>query len=319
MNKTFVSLTGGLGNQLFQLSAAINIAGEGKIILLNKYGSPREHLNGEPDLLGFSLINEISLHLESNSALAHAIARKGINFALSSGLDISRFRSNRYVKKSAESLTSLAVSIDIGEKVHVRGSRGIGFDQATTIPRHHSLLVGYMQSWRYCDLEQLLIALNNCVPKYGSDWYFEMRALATQENPLVVHVRLGDYRDAPEFGFPSKEYFNRAVSEVQDLIGSHRVWIFSDEPHEVLSFLPQSIVNSNPRIVFPPLHAQHPATSMAVMSLGQAFALTNSTFGYWAATLSGVNGSKVTIPDPWFANRSVINELANPSWHRLPR
>jgi hypothetical protein len=87
VNKTFVSLTGGLGNQLFQLSAAINIAGEGKIILLNKYGSPREHLNGEPDLLGFSLINEISLHLESNSALAHAIARKGINFALSSETD----------------------------------------------------------------------------------------------------------------------------------------------------------------------------------------------------------------------------------------
>lgn len=319
MNKTFVSLTGGLGNQLFQLSAAINIAGEGEIILLNKYGLPREHSTGQPDLLGFLLSKRISLHPESNSALFHAIARKGVNFALSSGLDISRFRRNGYARKSAELLTSLVVSIDIGESVYVRGSHGIGFDDAMTTPRHRSLLVGYMQSWRYLDLEKIMVALNNCVPQYGSDWYFEMQELAIQENPLVVHVRLGDYRDAPEFGFPSKEYFDRAISEIQDSSGSHRVWIFSDEPNEVLSFLPRSIVNSNPRIIFPPAHARHPATSMAVMSLGRSFALTNSTFGYWAATLSGVEGSKVTIPDPWFANRAVISEMANPRWHRLPR
>ena len=165
----------------------------------------------------------------------------------------------------------------------------------------------------------MLIALNNCVPRYGADWYFKMQELALQENPLVVHVRLGDYREAPEFGFPSKEYFDRAILEIQESKDSQRIWLFSDEPHEALAFLPNSIVDSNPRVIFPPSYALHPAPSMAVMSLGRSFALTNSTFGYWAATLSGVESSKVAIPDPWFANGAVINEMANPRWRRIHR
>ncbi len=319
MSKTFVSLTGGLGNQLFQLSAAINIAGDDEIVLLSRYGQPRSQIPGIPDLMGFSLSERISLEPNGRNTYIQDVARKGINFTLSAGVGLSAFRSNPLVRKSAEVVTSFAASIDLTKRVRVRGSSGVGFDSRLNEPQSNSLLVGYMQSWRYLEIDNFMQALGFALPRFGNDWFLEMQATAQQENPLVVHVRLGDYRNTEGFGFPSKAYFERAVAEIQKSESGQRIWIFSDEPDAALDFLPSSIVNSSPRVILPPLEASHPATTLAVMSLGKAFALTNSTFGYWAATLARVDGSRVSIPDPWFANNEAINEMADPSWLRLRR
>jgi len=319
MSKTFVSLTGGLGNQLFQLSAALHIAGDDPVVLIRSYGRPREESPGTPDICGFQLGDQVSLHRETEKGILNLVSSKGVNFTLSSGLQVSKVRSNLFVSSMVRGLTSVTASMDLGSPVIVQGARGIGFDQKLDRNLKHRLLAGYFQSWKYFDREKMSRAVNWPSPKYGLKWFHEMSSLAEVENPLVVHVRLGDYRQAPEFGFPSKTYFDNAVTSLREDHGPQRIWLFSDEPKAALDYLPTWIVKSNPRMIVPPTDSAHPATALAVMALGKSYALTNSTFGYWAASMSGVMGSRICMPDPWFETHSEIQDLADPSWIKITR
>ena len=53
-SKFIVSLTGGLGNQLFQLAASMNISDDSEVLLTSAYGSPRAYKNLTPDIFAFS-------------------------------------------------------------------------------------------------------------------------------------------------------------------------------------------------------------------------------------------------------------------------
>ena len=319
MDKTYVSLTGGLGNQLFQFSAALKMANGHEVVLLNGYGKPREHVPGLPDICGFSTAESVRFETQNRWNVARKIASKGVNFTHSTGLNVSRVRNNKFVRRFSIWATSLIASLDLGTFVRVKSSRGVGFDQELDWKGQNDLLIGYYQSWKYIDRTLIKNKLGGAVPLFGGEWFEEMRELSNYEKPLVVHVRLGDYRNAPEFGFPSKEYFDHAITLLRGRNQESRIWLFSDEPQNALEFLPDYFEKLNARIVTPPRNASHPATAMAVMSLGKAFVLTNSTFGYWAAVLSGAQSSQIVIPDPWFEKLDPIIDFADPSWLRIPR
>jgi hypothetical protein len=317
--RTAISLTGGLGNQLFQLSAALQVANGGPIMLVRHLGGPREHRTGEPDICGFYLGSQVQLL--PYGRVTSQVSRRVNSLAFRSGVLEGRFENLSIPKRAISLGASILTKIDFGSYYRVRVSNGVGFDPRVYKFKQGSLLIGYFQTWRFSSAANVSTTLGGPTPIYGSKYFEEMRARSSIEHPLVIHVRMGDYRQNPEFGILGRSYYERSLAELRarDPGQIANVWLFSDEPQEALKMLSGLLTESKVTVVEPPTPADHPATVLSIMSLGHAFILANSTFGYWAASLSKADPEAVSIPEPWFARTPPIPLLSPPRWRRISR
>jgi len=58
-HKITLSLTGGLGNQLFQLAAGLKISAGGQLNISTIYGKPRQNKRGKAEIFSFSLPSRV--------------------------------------------------------------------------------------------------------------------------------------------------------------------------------------------------------------------------------------------------------------------
>lgn len=316
-NRVIVALSGGLGNQLFQLAAGLFVAGLAPVQLDHALLPTRQWQLGRPDIAGFRLPPNVQLLSKTSERAPTRRARAGIRAVMRSGLNTTRWDAKPHFKKWAQSLASALVEPYVGDTIPVIGATGHGYDPAVELLSPPALLVGYFQTWRYAARESTrksLLALNLVAE---NPWVDEARKRASQENPLVVHVRLGDYKDDKSFGIPGPEYYATAFDHLSSRNGHDRIWLFSDEPEQALRFMPVRIRNQRPRVVRPGPSVD-PAGVMTVMREGRAFVLANSTFGYWSAVLSDCRPEAVAIPDPWFREIAPFESFAPSTWIRIP-
>jgi hypothetical protein len=116
------------------------------------------------------------------------------------------------------------------------------------------------------------------------------------EECAAVHVRRGDY--AVEWGgqamLPAEWYLYNWPAG--------RVLVFSDEPEWCRRHLPGEVV-----------HLQDWADLM-LMSMCRQFTISNSTFAWWAAWLSG---KVVVAPTPWLPGQEF--NVYPDHWLKVPR
>lgn len=309
-----VHLTGGLGNQLFQLAAGLAAAQGGDVTLLAQFGLPRRTSGGLPDICDYLLpptvrvVEELGLGRWRRRA-----AGASIQYLMSS--TVSRGQAFRPIAvRGAEFAASKLCSTAAYRFRSARAARGGGFDERILATAGNTLLVGYMQSWRFAYTKSVLPQLQQLRLRLPSSWLTELELAAAAERPLIVHIRLGDYRGESQFGLPSAKYVDEAISQLRDEGHSGRVWLFSDEPEEAAKRLPEMEKRRGPRIVVAPPVDLRPALVLQALRLGTAYVLANSTFGYWGALLSGAARPTVIYPDPWFRSGPEMRDLIPPSW-----
>jgi hypothetical protein len=141
------------------------------------------------------------------------------------------------------------------------------------------------------------------------------RKLAQIENPIIVHVRRGDYMNENGIGIVGLNYYLNAVKIAQDrATPKAKYWVFSDDLEEaknLLSFIPGESV----RFIDDQWNSS--ALTLEIMRLGESFILANSTFSYWAAQLSFTITNFVIAPDPWFQNAESPRDLIPDDWIRV--
>lgn len=114
----------------------------------------------------------------------------------------------------------------------------------------------------------------------------------------AIHVRLGDYRSLGPGIRLTSAYFRSAITRVRDELPQHSILLFSDDPDEALSMLPElSQRDSKTRVL--PKHIR-PAEALILMRSAHAHILSNSTFAWWGAF--GTNSKCVIVPAPWTSN-----------------
>lgn len=302
-----VILTGGLGNQIFQVNAALDLY-PGEIKLISNIGKPRVDSNGNPEIAGLRLPSRVRIITPKVRNLELASKVFGLNLRA----HFAPSALEKYFLGSLRFLGSLYFSIIFRELTVICASTDVGFSKVRKL-KEHDLLLGYFQSYRYLS-EKTKSEFSALSPIAPTADYLKLKESLTGLDILVIHVRLGDYFNEPGIGVLTRKYYEEALAEI-DLSKVDKVLVFSDSPERVLDYLP-TIPNTDVEIVTNDLSS---VETISLMSIGNQFIISNSTFSWWAAALSTNEGNLVIAPNPWFEKMSSPRDLISPAWHTVER
>jgi hypothetical protein len=302
-----VILTGGLGNQIFQVNAALELYA-GEIELISNIGKPRVDANGNPEIAGLHLPGRVKLTSPRIRNLNLASKVFGLN--LRAHFAPSKFES--YFLGVFRFLGSIYFSVIFRELTVIRASTNVGYS-ALGKARRSDLLIGYFQSYRYLTAKTKH-EIKKLAPKCPTTAYLKLRDSYAENRNLVIHVRLGDYFNEPGIGILQRAYYELALTKV-DLSKVDKVLVFTDSPEKVIEYLP-SLKNLAVEIVTNDLSS---VETISLMALGNQFIISNSTFSWWAAAMSSSEDKLVIAPSPWFEKMPSPTDLISPVWHLVGR
>jgi hypothetical protein len=305
----YVILMGGLGNQLFQMAAALNFSSGGPIHVDWKTASPRLNEKGLPEITSFNLPSNI-VFLENKKA--NFIERKTFAFLLRLGVDDKRFRRMKFLVGIFKFIGSTIYTLRFRRPVRIAISQGLGF--STLKDGYLSrVLVGYFQSYFWTENSAVMSELQSLHSVEKNDQFQELKKYSEIESPLVVHLRSGDYRNESAFGMLKREYYSDSIKFALANQKFGAIWVFSDEidyARSVINFdigLPVRFIEEFGRST---------SINFDAMRLGHGYVIANSSFSWWAARLSFSRPKIVVAPEPWFIGLTDFPGLIPPSWLR---
>jgi hypothetical protein len=307
VDTTIISLTGGLGNQLFQLSAGLHIAQEDELFLEWTLGKPRLDKDLLPAIAAFRLPRNVSLMAKHKS---NWLVGKATGYMLRLGFEPRGFEKVSGYFSTCRWLATLVISMYFKSFYKICPGRDLG---------HHDLfndskgnfIVGYFQSYKWVLQPNILSKLKSLEIAQGDPELLRLKTLSAIEHPLVVHIRLGDYKNESSFGILPKEYYARSIERMWKTGMYKTIWVFSDEPILAKEIL-NGIKYENIRWISEVDGSA--GKTLEVMRLGHGYVIGNSTFSWWGALLSHESEAKVIAPNPWFKNIPAPKELIPPHW-----
>lgn len=287
MNKTVVAkLKGGLGNQLFIYFAAASLAERNGAKLVIETGE----IGNAETFRTFGLNNLIL-------PVPFQVIEPRFNFR------------NKVLRKVLRELRNLRHLV-LRDYIHT--SEEVGFVDLNNLRSSSGsiYLDAYYQSWRYfADLEVLQGAIV-VQPKVKSNSYVEHMERMKIKNVIAVHIRRGDFlKFKDSIGVLNLDYYRDALLEVKHSNPNSEVWAYSDD----LQFIKQNQKYLGIDYIPDSASALTETETLFLMSAAKAIVTSNSTFSWWAATLSS-RETKVFCPDPWHKSAPIPNELVPPSW-----
>jgi hypothetical protein len=308
-----VILMGGLGNQLFQYTFAVSLARQYKsaVVMDPNFAAVRLDEFDLPEISKFDLSSMVSVARKADYPV---LMKRLIGLSIRLNLQQSN-ELDRLFCFSLNKILETWLGIYFGEKVRIVFGRDNGFDQRYLLDKY-SLFVGYFQSHRFSAIENVRSILETLKPKQEYKSVENLKIKAKLDKPLIVHVRLTDYRNEPNFGIPSIDYYKNAISNQLSFGIYNKIWLFSDEPEEAMEFIPleyRSIVENISSLNLGTVE------SLEAMRLGNGYVIANSSFSWWAAFLSYTPGARVIYPDPWFSGMPTPKDLCPSYWAAFAR
>lgn len=291
-----MSLMGGLGNQLFQLAAGLEIA-------------QRANTTLALDLSWF----EQSMRRSANGLVLRPYELEGIADDIPT-VKPPQSRLGEVANHARDVAVRRASRLANRSPLPVRVESGADFDPGllTVPPGTH--LWGYFASWRYFptvagDVRQRLLSS----PRL-TEWAASQGARATAERAIALHVRRGDYLTlASTYGHVAPDYYRRALAVVRQLGNEGPVWLYSDDPSGAVGWLDGRV--DVDEVVAPPSGAGS-LDSLVAMSWSAALVIANSTYSWWAAFLRDAPSRPVVAPRPAWAHSGhpEPRDSLVPSW-----
>jgi hypothetical protein len=306
MKKPSVVLMGGFGNQLFQLAFSLDRYRNIPINLETSLASPRVSQEGNIDLLSYRLPSGITVEKVKSGRLA----RKAVNVILR--ISIS------HVIPRAKFLLVLGVSqllkILLTKNIRVVCPYGLGYSKLNYEDlSERDLLIGYFQSSKFLSVETIE-TLKNMEYINEIDGFEKYRDAALTENPIIVHVRLGDYEKEQGIGILPNSYYLEALEVVVAIHPKSPIWIFSND----IPLTKQRFHNFHfEGMVYIDDNWNSASATFEIMRLGSAYVIANSSFSYWAAMLSRNLNPLVIAPKPWFQGAESPNQILPANWKTI--
>lgn len=300
--RVLLYLTGGLGNQLFQYAALQSVPLKSSKLVIANHGHPRLNSAGYPEIT--SILGE-KIKFEELVSFSVVLVEKiiGLNLRLSveksSGL-------NQIAKSFLRLISNVALSVLCREFVRII----LDVKVKPSLLFRKSLLVGYFQVANYAEVMSGIVSE---IPVTQNSDLHALISKAKEVNPLIIHLRRGDYASEKDFGMLDIGYYQNAFSAFMKSTESSTckaIWIFSDEIDYARKAL--ELDTELDHEWFSDIGGSASTTLMA-MSLGSSFIIANSTFSWWAAQLSR-NSPAVYYPRKWFKNLDFNKALFPSGW-----
>jgi hypothetical protein len=307
--KVFLSLTGGLGNQLFQYAAALS-RNASEIVLDTHLGAPRKGLGEGPVLDDFEL-HDVTWY--KNSINHRGFFSKTSGYLLRSGLKPNYFEKFWPARKLIHFLGTAVMIVYFKSTFRLIQATDNGFFVISK-SRRNELLVGYFQSYVWNESPSSNLKMKDLrlksIPKDLEEYIEKYKGLKV----LCVHVRRGDYRNESEFGLLPASYYELGIAEISNVYQFDKVWLFSDEPDYALSILPDYLKGKVD--VVPDFNGSASAT-LELMRHAGAYVIANSSLSWWGARLSYSTNPAVVAPRPWFRLAPEPKQIIPSNWQRI--
>jgi hypothetical protein len=137
---------------------------------------------------------------------------------------------------------------------------------------------------------------------------------AQKTQPTLLHIRLGDYLQIKELNIVNLEYFKRSLKYINDIKEISSIWLFSNDLKLATSYIPIEfrhkieIVDSDEFEVY---------ETFELMRMCKNFVISNSTLSWWAAQLSYHDFPVVVAPYPWYRSKSEDINFIPKNWVRI--
>ena len=290
-----IEIAGGLGNQLFMLSAGI--------YLKEKYHREIRFDIGD-------LIRIAALHPGHNVWTLGLIS----NFQIEVGIQDNG--KNRVRKLFCDYKNKLIVRtlgfVPWGSVFRIPEIGYFDFDQ---LPPQIKRISGYFQTWKYFSEIEAKPNPRDFDLGNHSEWYLTQLERLQKQPVAALHIRRGDYTLAINRtnGILSWDYYNSVISKIPQEL---EIWIFTDSPTTIIDELSLSPVIGRSIFVLQPPQDSDPSESMLLMSMASHIGISNSTFSWWAAALADTD-THIYAPSKWFENRDDPAELLPENWIRV--
>lgn len=304
-----ISLVGGFGNQLFQLSAIISVRRfpEERVLLEWGLGSVRLNSQKLPAISDLDLNHNYLFH---KGRFLSKFTSKCIGFARNFRRLRGKTVAGRRVHQVIHSIAKLISFIYFKKNRSILVFEDIGYSNLQKMDEEF-LLLGYFQSYKYLEVPGVRNEMTRLLKPKATPLYNYFLALSKIEQPIVLHIRLGDYRLEDKFGIIDIGYITTALARIQ---GSENrtIWLFSDETDAALAMLTQEI-RGRVRVI----DIEDTFVSFQIMRLGHDYVISNSTFSWWSAAMSLNRDAQVCVPDPWFKELEPPSDMIPKKWFRV--
>lgn len=281
-------LSGGLGNQLFQYAAGRALA----------------------------LRTGMTLKLDVSSGFRHdtiykrryLLDRYNINAGIASGLNSFAFPGSRTFRKMLRNINRclpMENRFYLEEKGFMQPSQV--FDPAVLAVSGRRLLFmeGYWQCEKY--FEDFSAPIREEFVLAGEHDDLTMKEARLIESVPAIAVGIRSYSEVPEasrhFHVPlGTGYYLRAINMIRENVPNAKFFVFSDNPDWARSVLPQEF----PSTFIESRSYEKTPDKLWLMSLCRHFVISNSSFHWWGAWLSGNKDKIVIAPSSCTNNQDMF-------------
>jgi hypothetical protein len=300
-------LVGGLGNQLFQYFYTCWLLKDKSFSINVNLGDPRLNEHGQPDIFSFRIDN---LQVTSSNNAFLLFKKWSAKFLLVlSSHGKSDFKGK--VLFSFVEFLNLCYSCfgEYDSFIHI--ADGVGYFENKTNIGAPKYIIGNFHSFKWVSALGSEFVQRCLILRDDSLWLNSIRGEFLQNDPVVVHVRRGDYLGISNLGHLSVSYYFDLMREKQNNNEEVSFMVFSDDPETIREVLPSELASIT-KIVC--ANEEGSAINLLAMSLGKNFILSNSTFGWWAAFIAGFDETSVIAPRKWFSVGNNPKDIYPPSW-----
>lgn len=304
-NRVGVLLKGGIGNQLFQIAAALHLSEGSRIDLYGNFTLPRKS-QGFPDSFLFTLPSL----LEEVTSSGKLIDKKLLSLSLRLAITQKKSTLDKISKFLCRVIVDIFFSLRFKRRVTVISGDGVGYSPLKLNPGYN-LLNGYFQSYLYSIGPLVRTQMRSLTIKSKSQKLDDLICQAKKDDPIIFHLRLGDYRSEASIGILTANYYERAINRLSQQNGSKKIWVFSDEPASVKDF-----INPPPQFELITVDDEglNPAEVLELMRFGSAYVIANSTFSWWGAFLAYNEDCIKIMPTPWFQGAPSPEGIRPKDW-----
>ena len=183
------------------------------------------------------------------------------------------------------------------------------------------LLFGYFQSYKYFEKNEEkifnLIQMKEQQEQIKKE-YFDNK----EDNTISMHFRLGDYKDIQDHHpLLTPIYYKNALYEI---LGNYKIdnnvkvlYFCQKEDNEIVNDFINNIKKDLPRIKFEKVDDKFEDwKQMLLMSVCDHNIIANSTFSWWGAYFNKYENKIVCYPSVWFGHKMIkdVSDLFPKTW-----